>query len=338
MDGTTQHGGRASRRRFLRASCGAMAAWAAGGVLSGRARSDAGVLAAGSLDIAEEARPRMKLGCMLYSLSRSLSEGALRVPEALALMKECGCEGVDLMQPLPGGSVAEARAMVADAGLVVSSHIGGADTTQSDPAARTAAVDACKRVVDEAHELGTPLVLLTTAACRPGLSGAEARRNIAEALCQVVPYAGQAGITVTIEDFGVPNAPYQTGSEVLECCTLTDAKVPGGPGLMVTYDTGNMFMGGEDPVDFLRIVAPRVRHCHVKDWEPLPDGATNGLPARDGKRYIGAVVGSGVLSYPPIIAELRRIGYDGFVSFEYEGPGDSAAALRQGMEYLATLV
>ncbi len=274
----------------------------------------------------------MKLGCMLYSLGRSVADGTLDLPQAFAVIKECGGEGVDISRTARDHPWAEVRRMVADAGLVVSSHIGGADLTQADPALRTPGIEAVKGVIDEACELGTDLALVTTGACHEGQDKAEARRNVASALAEVLPYARAAGITVTIEDFGSPRAPYQTGAEVAECCELA------GPDLMVTYDSGNMIMGDEDPVDFLRLVAPRVRHCHAKDWELLPPEAENALTARSGKRYIGTVVGAGVLDYPAIIAALKAMDYRGFVSFEYEGRGDPVAAAHEGMRYLRELI
>ena len=275
----------------------------------------------------------MKLGCMLYSLGRSLREGKLTIPEALSLIAESGGKGVDLSQGLLGEhSMSDIRRMVADAGLVISSHIGGANLTPDDASARAQGIDAIRRVIDEAQELGTDLVLVTTGGCQPGQDKGEARRNVAAALAEVLPYASDAGLTLTIEDFGSPLAPYQTSDEVMETCELA------GPDLMVTYDSGNMAMGDEDPVEFLRVVAPRVRHSHAKDWELLPDDAEGRLQSRSGKKYIGTVAGTGVLDYPAIISALREMDYQGFVSFEYEGVDDPAESTRQGMGYLKGLI
>jgi len=275
----------------------------------------------------------VKLGCMLYSLGRSLREGKLTIPEALTLIAESGGEGVDLSQGLLGEhSLSEIRQMVADAGLVISSHIGGANLTMDDEAARAQGLDAIRRVIDEAREFGTDLVLVTTGGCRPDQDKGEARRNVASALAEVLPHARDAGLTVTIEDFGSPLAPYQTSDEVMETCELA------GPDLMVTYDSGNMVMGEEDPVDFLRAVAPRVRHCHAKDWELLPEDTEGRLQSRSGRKYVGTVAGTGVLDYPAIIATLREMEYEGFVSFEYEGGEDPAESTRQGMGYLKGLI
>jgi sugar phosphate isomerase/epimerase len=274
----------------------------------------------------------MKLGCMLYSMGRSIHSGAITIPDALRVIRESGGLGVDLMEGLMGTySPEELRVMVEDAGLVVSSHIGGRNLTHDDPAARQEGVDAIKRLIDDSRTLGTEVLLVTTGACVEGQDKAEARRNVAGALSEVLPYAREAGVILTIEDFGSSLAPYQTSDEVMETCELA------GPDLMVCYDSGNMIMGDEDPVDFLRVVAPRVRHAHAKDWALVPDDQAR-LYSRAGKGYIGAVCGEGALDYPAIIAALNAMGYPGFLAFEYEGPDDPVEKTRQGMGYLAGLM
>jgi sugar phosphate isomerase/epimerase len=274
----------------------------------------------------------MKLGCMLYSMGRSIHSGAITIPDALRVIRESGGLGVDLMEGLMGThSPEELRAMVEDAGLVVSSHIGGRNLTQDDPTARQEGVDAIKKLIDDSRTLGTDVLLVTTGGCAEGQDKAEARRNVARALAEILPYAREAGVILTIEDFGSPAAPYQTSDEVLETCELA------GPDLMVCYDSGNMVMGDEDPVDFLRAVAPRVRHAHAKDWTLVSDDQAR-LRSRAGKGYIGAVCGEGVLDYPAIIAELKAVDYQGFLAFEYEGPDDPVEMTRKGMAYLAGLL
>ncbi len=275
----------------------------------------------------------MKLGFMTYSLSRSLADGVLSVPAALALMKELGAEGVDFSASHGTGYTnAEVREMVQDAGLVISSYIGGVDLTMDDPAERAHSLDEIRRIIDSGAEAGTATVLVTTGDCARGQDGAEGRRNVAVGLAEVLPYANAAGVTLSIEDFGSPRAPYQTSAECLEVLEMA------GPDLMMTYDSGNMVMGDEDPVAFLEAVKSRVVHAHAKDWEPLPPETDLGLTARSGRKYVGTVVGQGILDYPAIIAALKAMDYQGFLSFEYEGRGDPVQAAREGMAYLRSLL
>ncbi|MGD8237905.1 MAG: sugar phosphate isomerase/epimerase family protein [Armatimonadota bacterium] len=271
----------------------------------------------------------MKLGFMLYSLGRTLSEGGITLPQAFALMKETGAEGVDLsLGHLGDASNADVKQMVADAGLVTSCYIGGASLATTDPAERQQALDACRQIIDNAAEVGAPVALLTVGTMQEGQERPEARRIMAEGLAELLPHGKAAGVTLTIEDFGSARSAYQTGAEVLECCELA------GPDMMITYDSGNMIMGDEDPVAGLNVMAPRTVHAHAKDWELLPADAEPRIRSRAGKRYVGTIVGTGVIDYPAVIGALRNMNYEGFLSFEYEGRGDQIEAARQGMAYL----
>ncbi len=271
----------------------------------------------------------MKLGCMLYSLGRALRDQALTLPQAFALIRECGGAGVDLMESyLEGHDAREVKRMVEDAGLEVSAHIGGANLTTPVPAERAKSLGAIQRVIETAHALSCSNLLVTTGACAEGQDRAAGRKLVADGLAELIPHAKQAGVVMSIEDFGSPRAPYQTGQEVLECCQWA------GPEVMITYDSGNMVMGDEDPVEALGIMRPRIVHAHAKDWELLPPDSQNCLVSRSGKKYVGTVVGRGVLDYPAIFAALKAMNYQGYVAFEYEGRGDPVQATREGMAYL----
>ncbi len=275
----------------------------------------------------------MKLGFMVYSLGRTIAEGRLTLPEAFALMRECGAEGVDISDwNVQGHSIDEVRQMVADAGLAVSCFISGANLCVGPGPERKAALDKLKARLDDAVELGAKTVLFTTGAAAEGQSRDEARRNVAAGLAELLPLARERGLVLTIEDFGSLRSPHQTSAECIEVCEMA------GPDMRLTYDAGNMIMGDEDPVDFLRATAHLIVHAHAKDWELLPDDAEARVVSRSGKKYQGAVVGQGVLDYPAIIAALKGINYQGYISFEYEGPGDQIQAARQGCAYLLGLL
>ncbi len=275
----------------------------------------------------------MKLGFMVYSLGRSISEGIISLPKAFELMRECGAEGVDISDwNVKGYTNSEVARMVADAGLTISCYFSGANLTVGPGAERQAALDHLRARLDDAAEIGAKTVLFTTGLAREDQDRAEARRNVAAGLAELLPEARERGIVLTIEDFGSLRSPHQTSAECLEVCELA------GPDLMLTYDTGNMIMGDEDPVDFLHAVAHKVVHAHAKDWELLPPDAEARLVSRSGKKYRGTVVGQGVLDYPAIITALKSIGYQGYLSFEYEGPGDQIQAARQGCAYLLSLM
>ena len=82
--------------------------------------------------------------------------------------------------------------------------------------------------------------------------------------------------------------------------------------LGVNFDTGNAFLAGNDPVAYLRDVADRVIHVHVKD---VPESQ---LPLRGkvtGTR-VGVAAGDGVIDLAGIVRVLAGAGYEGVLSVE----------------------
>ncbi|MBD3291935.1 MAG: TIM barrel protein, partial [Armatimonadia bacterium] len=156
-----------------------------------------------------------------------------------------------------------------------------------------------------------------------------AAERIAEGLRQVIPYAEEQGVTVTIEDFPNALAPYASIDQVR---FLIDSA----PGLKLTYDCGNWVVGGDDPVEALHAFADDIVNAHIKEWEPDPNESRIHLP--DGGWLRGGLHGEGVLDHEAILAGLVEIEYDGYLAFEYEGVEDHQEATRHGMEYLRGLL
>lgn len=104
------------------------------------------------------------------------------------------------------------------------------------------------------------------------------------------------------------------------------------PALVKTeLDLGWVVAGGQDPVTVMRRYADRVRLLHVKDLRTRP---VLGHPTD----YTTVPVGSGVIDWPPIFAEARRIGVEAYY-VEQEPPFTSPVfdALARSYDYLHRL-
>lgn len=77
------------------------------------------------------------------------------------------------------------------------------------------------------------------------------------------PMAAAAGVTLLIE-----NHQDFTSRELVNFCEEY------GPSVRIVFDMANTFPVAESPLDFTRVIAPYVRHCHVKDYRAVmePDG------------------------------------------------------------------
>jgi len=271
---------------------------------------------------------------MLYSLSSVIRSGDMSVPQVCQFLKdECDVDAIDPMHAHVG-DVAEFAAMLDDLGQHVACYIGGGDFAQPTDEAQQPAIDGAMAAVDASLELGCKTMLFTTGGCKPDLPKPEARKRIAAGLQKVIEYAKPQGVTVSIEDVGSAAAPYGTVAEVLEMFELA------GPDLMFTYDNGNFLTQGEDPNAALDAVWDRVVHVHCKDWRSVGDDedTTRFCTGAGGAKYQGVACGTGLVDYPANLAELARRRYAGYLSFEYEGPGDPCEAAKVGLANMRALL
>jgi sugar phosphate isomerase/epimerase len=105
-------------------------------------------------------------------------------------------------------------------------------------------------------------------------------------LAREAPRVADAGLLLAVENH------QDFGSE--ELVTLAESL---GDHVGIVLDTGNPFSVGEDPVDFARRAAPRIRHVHLKDYvaQFTPEGF----------RLVRCAIGAGAVPFPEIAEVLR---------------------------------
>jgi sugar phosphate isomerase/epimerase len=277
------------------------------------------------------------LSMMTYSFSNVMGPGGMTLFEVISFVQDR--LGVNAFEIGHGNitalmSAREMKVRLDDLGAVAACIIGSGDFVQPSDAEQQPAIDAIKAAVDACVDLGCRILMTTTGGCKPGLDAPEARKRIAAGLQRCLPHAADAGVMLTIEDVGAPSAPYGTSDHLLEMCALT------GPDLRLTYDNGNFLVRGEDPLVAMERLWDKVVHVHCKDWRLLgPDEQDQrGCPGADGRKYQGAVCGEGLLDYPANLGALRERGYEGFLSYEYEGPNDPREECQRGIANLRALL
>jgi sugar phosphate isomerase/epimerase len=117
-----------------------------------------------------------------------------------------------------------------------------------------------------------------------------------------------------------------TTEGLLKIATLVDS-----PMLKINYDTGNAYLGGEDPYKGLEAVADRLVHIHAKDISiaqaESERGVVTGTP-------VGCACGEGVIDWARVIGILRRAGVSCVLSVEC-GTIDQAG---RSLGYLESLI
>jgi sugar phosphate isomerase/epimerase len=163
---------------------------------------------------------------------------------------------------------------------------------------RSKQVDLAIRYSELAAALGAPLIRVFPDKVQPGADRSETRDNIAACLRRIAEQTPE-GIRVGLETHG-DFANAEAATEIL--------RIAAHPHVALIWDVANSMSAGDLIEDAARIVSPYLAHVHLRDARPN-DGFEHWLPV---------LAGRGNVSFAKTVEALEEIGYDGFISFEWE--------------------
>jgi inosose dehydratase len=180
-----------------------------------------------------------------------------------------------------------------------------------------------------AADLGIPEVITTEGdpKTRFGheLTPKERLFTICEKLQSPIEWAEELGVKLLLEPHGIVTDSVKGMGDLLE--RLGREKTVG-----ICLDTGNSWLGGAEPLDYVKTFGKRIQHVH---WKDMPE---SWLPKR-GKMYgCGMAViplGAGVVGIPAIVKALKKIGFRGKTTLEIAGADNvkvSAQRLHEWMQ------
>lgn len=176
-----------------------------------------------------------------------------------------------------------------------------------------------------AAQAGSPCVDTTDGLHAPaGLSDREAMDSMRRSYRQILRVAEAHQIIVNIE----PHGYFTTKPDFLEeMLAFTDS-----PFLRLNFDTGNTYIAGNDPADFLRRFLAKVSHVHIKDVSPSLAAATRGQ--QTGIAVSHCALGDGVNAENIVrcLQLLSENGYEGVVSLECEG--DAGPMIERSLQWV----
>jgi len=277
----------------------------------------------------------MKIGCF------ALVEPFTSMARQFQAIAEMGIEYADITDNHNGGMLgaeygfaasvsldthpAKIREMASAAGITLTAFCAHANlldaaapevygTTEIIKAIRLAALLGIKHVItteaDPKTEFGH------------GLSHAERIFSIREKLQSPIAWAAELGVELLLETHGQVTDSVESMGELLDALGHEDT-------VGVCLDTGNSWLGGAEPLDYIAAFGPRIKHVHWKDMAA-------DMEAQRGKMYgCGMAViplGDGVVGIEGIVQALKAAGFDGATTLEIAGPDNvkkSVERLRQ---------
>lgn len=213
------------------------------------------------------------------------------------------------------------RQQVEAQGKVIPMMCCSPDFTHPDATFRAGEIVKQKRWIDMTYALGGSYCRVLSGQRRPELSIEEGVRLAAECIEACLPYAQERGITLIIENHYKDDFwQYPEFAQKMDVfCALIDRIDH--PNFGVNYDPSNTYLAGEDPLELLRRVSHRVVTMHASD-RYLLEGTLEDLRREEGgaagyaKRLSHGEIGKGLNDYDAIFTELRRVGFDGWISIE----------------------
>lgn len=199
----------------------------------------------------------MKISMMSYTIARGEWGQSPDIVSLCELTRELGLEAIDWVGTY-GHDPDEIVRITSDYGIENCCHTFGARLQVADDKERLAAIDAVKEGLETAAKLGTDKVMVVLSGI-PGVPREETRTYAIESLQKVVPMGQEMGIAVSVEHFPGAASPFAISADMNEAIAQV-------PGLKVTYDNGNVFIGGEPAADGYTKSKDHVIHAHFKDW------------------------------------------------------------------------
>ena len=278
----------------------------------------------------------MKTCVSSYSFSKYMAQTGCDLFTVADKAKELGFDAIEFTE-LPGddkiGLAKKLREHCDKIGLPVAACSLGADLLNGDVEA------AAKRVctmIDVAEILGAKAVRHDVCYALKGehlYSYRDAIRDMAPVIRRITEYGAKKGIRTTTENHGYI---FQDPERVEELILAV-----GNDNYGWLCDIGNFLCADCDVVRAVSTAAPYTYHVHVKDFllksgeRDKPEGF---FDTRGGNYLRGTVLGHGVVPVQTAIKALKRAGYDGYVSLEFEGMEENIPALEAGLAYLKKVI
>lgn len=228
------------------------------------------------------------------------------IEEAAKNFSREGIVGITVWrEALNGKDIQQTGNMLRDLNLQLVSLCRGGFFPYKDQAERALAIDDNKKAIDEAAALGAPLIVLVCGAI-PGQSLEESRKQIAEGIEAIIPYAKAANIKLAIEPLHPMYADNRSAINTLAQANDM-AEQLNSPTVGVAIDVYHLWW---DPV-----LKTEIKRCgnnkhifafHICDWKT----PTNDLLLDRG------LMGEGCINIKQIRGWVEETGFNGFHEVE----------------------
>ena len=287
----------------------------------------------------------MDIGVSTYSFSGLFNSGCMTQMNTIKKAKEMGFDVLEFSGiVIPVGESIESMALrikeeCENVGIKMGNYTIGADLINGSNSDFNAEVERLKGEVKIAKILGAPGMRHdATYGFKPGHCGPKGFDDALPILIKgcraVTEYAVDLGIKTMVENHGF----FSQDSERVE--KLINGVNHENFGALI--DMGNFMCVDEDAAKAVGRLIPYVFHVHAKDFHIKsgtdPNPGEGWFSSRAGNYLRGAIIGHGNVPVAQCIRLIKKAGYQGTISIEFEGLEDPLKGITIGLQNLKTYI
>jgi sugar phosphate isomerase/epimerase len=258
----------------------------------------------------------------------------LEVRRAIDVAVEAGLDAIELNGDAWGGprphltphlrkeERREIKQALDATGLRLSAVSASVHLARRDPTDRRAATSHVETLMDQAAELGSPLIWCFSGRALDDLKRDDALGIVIDALGRLTERARAVGLDFAVE--GCAPHIIRSVAEYEHLFATLGASAPA-----VAFDPGHFATHGEDPVEAAVALGPRTKNLHVKDLSGKPPDMRT------------VRLGSGVIDLCGVLDALGQAGFCGVASIENDlapsDEGDAKRMMEEDASYLRGL-
>lgn len=277
----------------------------------------------------------MKIGVIVESFRLPFREGVEMAASVGAQGIQAYATGGYLNVDVTDDHLKEALDIVKSNGMIFSAICGDFGTGFADAENNPFYVERSKRVLDLAKKLECDVV--TTHIGTVPEEECEKKETMRKACAELARYADSIGSAFAVE----------TGPETARIlCGFLDSL--GAGGVRVNFDPANLVMcAGDRPETAVHELGKYIVHTHAKDGIkldaslPADVNIVVGDEAKDhdallamGQEFIELPLGTGGVNFDLYLPELKKTGYDGFLTIEREVGATPEKDIRMAADFL----
>lgn len=251
--------------------------------------------------------------------------GTMKVSEWIELASKLDIEGLEwyagFIEMNDVNNWQKFKEEVAEKGKQIPMLCCSPDFTHPDLAFRQKEIEKQKNWIKMCQTLGGKYCRVLSGQRRPELSIEEGIQYAVDCIEECLPLAFDCGITLIIENHYKDDFwEFPEFAQKMDVFCELVGRI-NHPNFGVNYDPSNTFLAGEDPLELLYRVSHRVVTMHASD-RYLIEGTIEDLRKEEGgslgyaNRLRHGEIGKGLNDYDAIFTELKRVGFDGWISIE----------------------